>query len=56
MVVTSEQREAMLQAAKPLIKWLNDNCHPHCRAVVDHINIELVGGIATHGTEQFLKE
>lgn len=46
----------MLEAAKPLIKWLNDNCHPHCYAEVDNRRIVLTEGIATAGTEEFLRD
>jgi len=56
MVITDEQRQEMLEAAKPLIKWLDDNCHPHCRAIVDQLNIELVEGIAMNETDEFLKD
>ena len=56
MILTPEQREEMLNAAKPLIKWLNENCHPHCKVIVEPVNIELVEGIAAHGTEEFLKD
>lgn len=46
----------MLEAAKPLIRWMNENCHPHCEAVVDQMSIRLVEGIASNTTEEFLKD
>jgi hypothetical protein len=56
MTITNEQREEMLEATKPLMKWLADNCHPHCKAIVDSCKIELVEGIATHGTDEFIRD
>lgn len=41
-----KQTAQMLEAAKPLMKFLAANCHPHCVAVVDSHNIELLEGIA----------
>ena len=56
MTLTQEQQQAMLEAAKPLIKWMNENCHPHCTAHVDQNNIELTEGIATNRTDEFLRD
>jgi hypothetical protein len=35
MTITEEQQKQMLEAAKPLVAWMRDNCHPHCDVVVD---------------------
>lgn len=56
MTITQQQTEEMLEAAKPLIKWMNENCHPHCTAHVGQMYIELTEGIATNSTEEFLKD
>lgn len=56
MTITKEQQKEMLEAAKPLIKWMNDNCHPHCTAQVDLNTIVLTEGIATHRTDEYLKD
>jgi hypothetical protein len=55
MTLTQELQEAMLEAAKPLIQWLNENCHPHCRALVDVNGVELTEGIACRRTDEFLR-
>ena len=41
MTITEKQQEEMLEAAKPLIRWLNENCHPHCTARVDQFGLDL---------------
>lgn len=47
MILTKEQINALREAALPLMHWLNNNCHPHCTAIVDSEKIELVEGLAT---------
>lgn len=56
MILTQEQQQQMLEAAKPLIKWLNENCNPHCTAHVDQNTIELTEGVATNRTDEFLRD
>jgi hypothetical protein len=56
MTLTPKQQSEMLEAAKPLIKWLNDNCHPHYEATVTTNSVELMEGIAGHKTDEFVKD
>lgn len=56
MIISDEQYGELLEAAKPLIKWLNDNGHPHMTAIVDCVSVELVEGVACVHTEEFLKD
>ena len=37
----------MLEAAKPLMKWIAEKGHPHIKAIVENNHIELVEGICT---------
>jgi len=46
MTITKEQQEQMLEAAKPLIKWMNQNCHPHQTIRVELDSVELTESIA----------
>lgn len=45
--LSNEQIEDMSQAALPLMRWLRENCHPHCKAIVDSEHAELLEGLAT---------
>lgn len=56
MILTQEERDSFEAAAKPLIKWLNDNGHPHCTVLVASTCAELVEGVANVHTEEFLKD
>lgn len=55
MTLTKEQTDEMLEAAKPLMKWISDNCsHPHCAVTVEAGSVELVEGIAIRRTDEFI--
>ena len=56
MILDEKQLAELLEVSKPLIKWLNENCHPHCKAIVDGVVVELVEGVATQRTEEYLKD
>jgi len=46
------QRKDMLWAALPLMRWIGENCHPHCTVIVDSERAELVEGVATARNDQ----
>lgn len=35
MVLTKEQRDSLMEAARPLIRWINDNGHSHVTVLVE---------------------
>jgi hypothetical protein len=39
-----DKRKSFEEAAKPLIKWLNENANPHTKAIVETDGAELVSG------------
>jgi len=47
--MTPEQRESFIHAARPLIEWLNQNCHPRHTVVVTPTNAELLEGQISTG-------
>jgi len=47
MILTDQQLKTLREAAIPLMQWLNDNCHPHCTAIMDSEHVELLEGLAT---------
>lgn len=46
----------MLEAAKPLMRWLTKNCHPHTQVTVNYTSVELTEGVALERTTEFLKD
>ena len=41
-------------AARPLIKWLNENCNPHSKVIVTTTDAELVSGERCFETLEYL--
>lgn len=56
MTLTKDQIAAFKEAALPLMQWLNDNCHPHCTAIVDSERAEVMEGLASVMREPIQKE
>ncbi len=49
MVITKEQQKEFENVVRPLIEWLNENCHPHVSVYVDCTSAELSEGICATG-------
>jgi hypothetical protein len=49
-------QENLLEAAKPLLKLLNDGCNPHCKVIVTQTTVELVEGVVGNGTKEFRRD
>ena len=56
MIATEKQRETFETAARPLIAWLNENCHPHVTAIVTTYRAELLEGICTFPTNDYVRD
>ncbi|HDL6510464.1 TPA: hypothetical protein PXI76_002787 [Yersinia enterocolitica] len=52
----NEKQISFEEAAKPLIKWLAENVHPHHTVIVTSTGAELMMGEMTFPTEEFLKD
>lgn len=50
------KNDEMLEAAKPLIKWLCENTNPHAKLIVEHDSVELFEGCMRSRTEEFIKD
>jgi len=42
--------------AKPLIKFLNDNFHPHAKIIIDTNSAEILSGECIVYTTEFIKD
>jgi hypothetical protein len=50
------QQDEFELAVLPLIKWLNNNCHPHTQVVVDCVSAELFEGQMRMVNKTFIKD
>ena len=55
-LLTAAQRLEFEGMAKGLIKFLNDNCNPHCSIRIDNSGAELVSGECAFHTEEFWRD
>lgn len=56
MKLTEEQEKSFQEAILPILKWLNENCHPHVSVIVTPTDAELLEGIAVARTTEFLND
>ena len=50
------EHSSFKEVVEPLMKWLADNHHPMCTVIVTSTNSELVEGIESFSTDNFLKD
>lgn len=50
------RREELEELTRPLIKWLNNNYHPHVKVIVDPTSAELVEGVSSFCTVDYIKD
>lgn len=55
-MTTTEQRTEFIKLVEPVIKWMNDNTHPHHTIIITHTHAELLEGEMAHATTKFLKD
>lgn len=49
MILTEEQQAEFEALTRPLLKFLNDNCHPHVSVIVTTTTAELLEGVCSIG-------
>lgn len=54
--MSKEKLKSFEEAAKPLIKWLAENEHPHHVAIVTGDRAELLESKLSFPTEEFIKD
>ncbi len=54
--MTEELELSFQQAAKPMLEWLNKNTDPHATVIINSTNAELMQGIISFVTFDFVKD
>jgi hypothetical protein len=52
----TDKMKELEEAAKPLMKFLNDNYHPHVKVIVDTNRAELLEGQMSIINNEFIKD
>ena len=56
MTLTEEQTKELEVVIKAVMKWLNENCHPHTTIIITQTEAELLEGITNVLTNEFIKD
>lgn len=56
MTVTPQQQEELQALVEPIVKWLNDNCHPHVSVQITPVAFDLSEGICFSPIIKYLKD
>jgi len=56
MILSIQQINELDKLADPLVKWINDNCHPNCKIIIEPGRIEVWEGICSLLNEKHIKD
>ena len=56
MTISEKQKKEFEAVARPVMKWMSDNCHPHTHAIIDYARAELSEGVFIFPTEDYVKD
>ena len=48
-MITKEQTEEFERVCRPVIRWLNENCHPHVTVIIEPTRASLSEGVCATG-------
>lgn len=54
--MSEEQMKEFETVARPIIKWLNDNCHPHTTIIITPTCAEIMEGVGCLPTNDYLRD
>jgi len=56
MTLTEQQHKDFEAITRPVIEWLNNNCHPHVSALIDPTGAELLEGVCAYQTNDYVRD
>lgn len=56
MILSKEKISEFEIISRPLIKWLNENCHPHVNVILCTNRAELMEGICSFITNDYIAD
>ena len=54
--MTEEQQQEFEAITRPVIEWLNANCHPHVSVAIDPTRAVLSEGMVAYTTLDYLRD
>ena len=55
-IMEDARRSSFEVVTRPVISWMNDNCHPHTTVIITGMSAELMEGVVGFTTEDYLKD
>lgn len=52
----TERQEEFEALSRRLIEWLNKNAHPHAMIIIDQTSAEIVEGVRSFCTEEYIQD
>ena len=56
MTFNEQERREFEAVTRPVIEWLNKNCHPHVTVVIEPTSAELCEGVCAVHTNDYLRD
>ena len=56
MILNEQERNEFEVVARPVMEWLNKNCHPHVVVIVGPTSAELSEGICAVRTNDYVRD
>ncbi len=56
MILTKEQQKEFEEKARPLMKWLGENFHPHIKVIVDYSDAEIFESSMAFRTDDYVPD
>ncbi len=54
--MNDEKRDEFKELTSPLIRFLNENCNPHAKIIIETDSAELLMGECAFYTKEFIKD
>lgn len=55
MMLNEQERREFEAVTRPVMEWLNKNCHPHVTVVIEPTSAELSEGVASVVTHDYVR-
>lgn len=55
MILNEQERREFEAVTRPVIEWLNKNCHPHVSVVIEPTRAELLESVASYPTNDYVR-
>jgi hypothetical protein len=56
MIINREKARELEEIARPMIKWINDNCDPHATILIDCESVALSEGAVRVIVQDYIKD